>query len=125
MLKRKKVLKPLQKKVPVVNIRILDLPKISLNDWYAGTHWTKRKKIKDVYSLMVDNVYDKHITYPCVCEYSFGFLRNPLDASNCVAMVKMIEDCIFPDDGCKVVKSVTISSCRADANYVELKIKAL
>ena len=29
-----------------------DLPKVSLNKFYAGCHWTKRKQLKDAYKLL-------------------------------------------------------------------------
>jgi len=89
-----------------IEIRI-DLPvKISLNEWYSGMHWTKRKKIKDLYKMIVKGNYDK----PCEVSYSFTFKSRPLDCSNCVALLKIIEDCLFPNDGIKVVKKLTIES---------------
>jgi|TARA_R110000803_G_C11759707_1_gene293745 hypothetical protein len=102
-----------------------DLPKISLNKWYAGMHWTKRKKMKDAYIQIVrsqfkqvlskDNVYD--------VEYSFTFKNRPLDASNCVAMVKMVEDIIFEDDNYKIIHSILISSGKGTRDVLEIKIR--
>jgi hypothetical protein len=40
-----------------MTIILKDLPKISLNKWYAGMHWTKRKKIKDNYTLIVKSQF--------------------------------------------------------------------
>jgi hypothetical protein len=40
-----------------MKIILKDLPKISLNKWYAGMHWTKRKKIKDNYTLIVKSQF--------------------------------------------------------------------
>lgn len=106
-------------------IVLKNLPKISLNKWYAGIHWTKRKKIKDNYTQIVSsqfsNVLGKDRTYQV--EYHFTFKSRPLDASNCVAMVKMIEDIIFETDSYKVVTEIVITSSKGLEDKVEIKIK--
>lgn len=106
-------------------IVLKNLPKISLNKWYAGIHWTKRKKIKDNYTQIVSsqfsNVLGKDRTYQV--EYHFTFKSRPLDASNCVAMVKMIEDIIFETDSYKVVTEILITSSKGLEDKVEIKIK--
>lgn len=105
-------------------ITIKDLPKISLNKWYAGMHWTKRKKMKDNYVKIVKSQFSK--TLPKIntynTEYHFIFKSRALDASNCVAMVKMIEDIIFEDDSYKVVKSILITSSKGDEDLVQINI---
>ena len=105
-------------------ILLKDLPKISLNKWYAGMHWTKRKKIKDNYTHIVSSQFSKVLskdkTYQV--EYHFTFKSRPLDASNCVAMVKMIEDIIFETDSYKVVTSLVITSIKGNSDIVEIKI---
>jgi hypothetical protein len=95
-----------------MEIILKDLPKISLNKWYAGMHWTKRKKIKDNYTLIVKSQFNKALpkTNTYNTEYHFTFKSRALDASNCVAMVKMIEDIIFENDSYKVIKSILITS---------------
>jgi len=98
-------------------IRIKNLPKISLNKWYAGTHWTARKKIKDAYKKLIkhkveDGEYD--------VEYTFYFKSRPLDATNTIAMAKMIEDIIFENDSYKKIKSVTLKSRKSKNDYVEI-----
>lgn len=106
-------------------IILKDLPKISLNKWYAGMHWTKRKKIKDNYTQIVQSQcrerLPKNNTYQV--EYHFTFKSRPLDASNCVAMVKMIEDIIFETDSYKVVTEMVITSSKGLEDKVEIKIK--
>jgi hypothetical protein len=108
-------------------IILKDLPKVSLNKWYAGCHWTKRKKLKDTYTLMVKSqfkgVFSKDKQYDV--RYDFNFDKRPLDASNCVAMVKMIEDIIFEDDSYKIVKKITITSSKSKENIILVKIKEL
>ncbi len=108
-----------------VNIELSGLPKISLNKWYAGTHWTQRKKIKDDYKVIVYSQHRETYNIPCDTEYVFMFKSRPLDASNCVAMAKMIEDILFPNDGYKIVRSVKYSSIKGNEDRVKLKIKIL
>ena len=73
-----------------------DLPKISLNQWYSGSHWSNRSKIKNTYKLLVKSqfkkVFKKDKKYNV--EYNFYFKTKPLDPSNTIAMVKLIEDII-------------------------------
>ena len=107
-----------------MTIILTDLPKVSLNKWYAGMHWTKRKKIKDNYTQIVRSqfreVLPKDKSYSV--EYCFTFKNRPLDASNCVAMVKMIEDIIFEDDSYKVVHSILITSCKGERDSLEINV---
>ena len=105
-------------------IILTGLPKVSLNLFYAGVHWTKRKKLKDKYKLLIKSqfkqVLSKDKTYEV--EYTFNFKTRPLDASNCVAMVKLIEDVIFEDDNYKIVTSLKIKSRKAKFDSVEIEI---
>tara|TARA_R110000796_G_scaffold143287_1_gene259737 strand:- start:99 stop:494 length:396 start_codon:yes stop_codon:yes gene_type:complete len=107
-------------------ILLKDLPKISLNKWYAGMHWTKRKKIKDNYTQIVSSQFTKVLSKDTSyqVEYHFTFKSRPLDASNCVAMVKMIEDIIFETDSYKVVTELVITSSKGLEDKVEIKIKS-
>ena len=108
-----------------MTIILTDLPKISLNKWYAGMHWTKRKKMKDSYTQIVRSqfreVLPKDKSYSV--EYHFKFKNRPLDASNCVAMVKMVEDIIFEDDSYKIISSILISSGKGSRDSLEINIK--
>ena len=105
-------------------IELTNLPKISLNAWYSSQHWTKRKKMKDKYKLIIKSqfkpILPKDKSYQV--DYTFNFKSRPLDASNCVAMVKLIEDVIFEDDNYKIVNSINIKSRKATADSVEIKI---
>ena len=107
-----------------MEIILKELPKISLNKWYAGMHWTKRKKIKDNYVKIVksqfNEVLTKNKTYNT--EYHFTFKSRALDASNCVAMVKMIEDIIFENDSYKIIKSILITSNKGLEDSVKIKV---
>jgi len=105
-------------------LKLFGLPKISLNEWYAGKHWTARKRIKDAYKLLIKGqthaLFPKNKTYDV--EYTFIFKSNPLDASNTVAMAKMIEDVLFEDDKYNIVLSVKYKSRKGKANIVIVEI---
>ena len=107
-----------------MKIELLHLPKISLNEWYAGKHWSKRVKIKNRYKFLVKSqfkgVFRKDNTYEV--SYTFNFKTRPLDASNCVAMVKMIEDIIFEDDSYKIVHKISIRSRKSTKNSVIIDV---
>jgi len=107
-----------------MKIILTNLPKVSLNLFYAGVHWTKRKKLKDKYKLLIKSqfkqVLSKDKTYEV--EYTFNFKTRPLDASNCVAMVKLIEDVIFEDDNYKIVTSLKIKSRKDKFDSVEIEV---
>ena len=107
-----------------MKIILKDLPKVSLNAWYGGGHWSKRKKLKDNYTLIVKSQFKDVLpaSKSYNTEYHFTFKSRPLDASNCVAMVKMIEDIIFESDGYKVINSILITSSKGDQDQVEIKI---
>lgn len=95
-------------------ILITGLPKISLNEWYSGKHFSYRVKMKGIYKMMVKGQckykFDKKAKYSV--SYNFGFVKNPLDATNCAAMAKLIEDIIFQSDKWDIVRSVTLSSTK-------------
>jgi len=107
-----------------MKIILKDLQKVSLNAWYGGGHWSKRKKLKDNYTLIVKSQFKEVLpaSESYNTEYHFTFKSRPLDASNCVAMVKLIEDIIFESDGYKVIKSILITSSKGAEDIVEIKI---
>jgi len=107
-----------------MNIILKDLPKVSLNVWYSSKHWSFRKKLKDNYTLIVKSQFKDVLpaSESYDTEYHFTFKSRPLDASNCVAMTKMIEDIIFESDGYKVIKSILITSSKGADDMVEIKI---
>lgn len=108
-----------------MEIILYNLPKISLNKWYSGNHWSFRKKSKDNYKILIKSqlkhVFSKDKKY-CV-EYEFNFRTRPLDASNCVAMVKLIEDVIFEDDKYNIVYSLNIKSNKSKEDFVKIIVK--
>jgi hypothetical protein len=56
-------------------------------------------------------------------DYNFGFSKRPLDASNAIAMVKMIEDVLFESDSYKTVKRISISSNKSKEDYVHIIVR--
>jgi hypothetical protein len=108
-------------------IMLRGLPKISLNEWYAGKHWAYRKKIKDAYKLLVKSqtkvYFKKTLQYDVT--YKFGFKSRPLDAMNTTAIAKLVEDILFEDDKWSIVRSVTLSSEKAKEDIVEITVKEL
>ncbi len=109
----------------MIKIILKALPKISLNKWYSGKHWTDRQKTKKIYKLAVKSqckrVFKKDCQY--TVHYLFEFERRPLDASNCIGMIKMIEDIIFEDDKWDIIDIGSIKSRKSDKNQVTIKIE--
>ena len=107
-----------------MKIILKDLPKVSLNVWYSSKHWSFRKKLKDNYTLIVKSQFKDVLpaSNSYDTEYHFSFKSRPLDASNCVAMVKLIEDIVFENDGYKIIKSILVTSNKGAEDFVEIKI---
>lgn len=90
----------------------------SLNSWYAGCHWTKRKKLADFWhskiALLSSQLRPVKSPVELSMDFWFGKSRLPYDASNCAAAFKLIEDGlvkagILPSDDHKTIKSISIS----------------
>ena len=106
-------------------IELNDLPKISLNKFFGRMHWTKRKQIVDNYHWIIKSQFKDVLSKDNVyrVKYSFEFKRIPLDASNCVAALKLIEDVIFEDDSYKIVEEISITSRKGIKDKVTITIK--
>lgn len=105
-------------------IILKDLPKISLNKWYSSEHWSKRKKLKDDYVWLIKSqtkvVFPKNRKY--VVDYEFHFKKNPLDASNCVGLIKLVEDILFEDDKWDIILKISLSSQKDKTEFVKITI---
>lgn len=112
----------MKKEETVKRFELHDLPKVSLNEFFSRKHWTIRKKLNDTFALLIRSQIKEKIDYPCEVEYEFWFSKTPLDCSNCAAMVKMIEDTIFPNDSCKIVRSIKITSLKRKDDIVFIKV---
>lgn len=89
----------------------------SLNAYYAGKHWSVRKKDADFWHMLVleatSKLNKKHpiamARTPVVIKF---FFNDGLDCSNHAAMAKMIEDAlkgtVIQDDSPKYVKGIYI-----------------
>lgn len=108
-------------------IILKDLPKISLNQWYAGSHWSKRNEIKNNYHYLIQSQLKSNYQFTKEQKYEvnyvFFFKTKPLDASNCVAMVKLIEDVLFEDDNYKIIQNISIQSNKGKEDLVYIQIK--
>ena len=98
-----------------------DLPKFSLNQRYSG-HWADFHEIKKAYRLIMAPKVKK-LTFKCDVKYVFEFRRNPLDNTNCISMIKVIEDIIWPNDAPNIVRTITIESFKSPRHKDLLKKK--
>lgn len=106
-----------------------ELPeKLSTNKIYEGVHWAIRKKHKDLFLWAFVGVASKiKPVDSCDIEFEFGFKSKPLDCDNCSYMTKLLIDCLrhygkLKDDTPEYVKSIKISSRKADKDKVLIKI---
>lgn len=108
-----------------MQIVLHNLPKVSLNQFFGGEHWTKRTQIKELFKWSIKAQtkikFSKHDTYDVT--YEFEFKGKPLDASNTVGMIKIIEDILFEDDKWDIVKSIKTSSRKGKQDKVTIIIK--
>ena len=108
-------------------IILKDLPKISLNKWYSSQHWSKRKQQKDNYIWLIKSqtkvVFPKNRKY--FVDYEFHFKSNPLDASNCVGLIKLVEDILFEDDKWDIILKISISSLKDKTEFVKIIVNEL
>jgi hypothetical protein len=110
-----------------MEIILKDLPKHSLNKIYSGVHWTKRKKDKDTYKIIINSQFKEVLSKEFIYKvsYEFNFKRNALDTSNTVYMLKMIEDIIFQDDTYKIIPELNIKSQKAKEDFIKITIEQL
>lgn len=98
-----------------------------MNQFYAGKSWIYRKEMKDLYKIIVNAslnfdlpLFDAKRKY--YCEYTFTFKMNPLDASNCTAMIKMVEDLIFEKDNYNIVLGFKCESRKGNIDNLFIKV---
>jgi hypothetical protein len=107
--------------------RFDDLPKISLNEWYSGKHWSERVNIKNSYRWLIKSKVKtklpKNKKYQV--DYEFHFEKNPLDASNTVAMIKLIEDSMFENDAWNVIIKLSSMSVKDKSSFVIVNVTEL
>lgn len=103
------------------------LPKISLNKFYSGIHWSKRMKVKNEFGLIIKSqhkgVFGKKLSYTVI--YYFYFKSRPLDTDNCSAMIKLINDWLFEDDTYLIIPTIVIHSILDKDERVEIIVKKI
>ena len=111
-----------------MNIQFQLPEKVSTNKIYAGQHWTKRKKLADLYhnSLLPFRKL-RAKDYPVNINYIFTFKSKPLDTTNCTYMAKLLEDGlvkneIIVDDDPEHVSFTGIYSQKGEEDLVEIII---
>jgi len=112
----------------VTEIILRNLPKLSLNSIYAGLHWTKRKRLKDAFYLIIKSQFKT--VFPKTDRYTVSYeivSKNgiPCDATNLSYTVKMVEDVIFEDDKWDIITQVCLSSRKGDDDYVKVTVTTL
>lgn len=110
----------------------LPIIKVSANQYYAGKHFSVRKKHKDSYKRLT-SVFKNYEPIDCKVDIQIEFFYKTrcLDSSNNSAMFKMIEDClvehgILKDDTVKYVGWVSMKSTKdktATEDYCIITIK--
>ena len=76
---------------------VLDIPLLkppSLNAYYAGGHWTKRKKAKDLYLADVTSFFNKHDPFNAKMFEIHLTYNSRYDCDNAVIAVKFLADSI-------------------------------
>ena len=58
-------------------------------------------------------------------DYTFFFKKNPLDASNTTAMLKLIEDILFENDSYKVIHRISTQSIKDKNERVEINVEEI
>lgn len=111
-----------------MNIKIPLPEKVSTNAIYSGMHWSKRKKLADLYHwALVQHKNQAVKEYPVDINYVFTFKGKPLDTTNCTYMAKMLEDGlvkngVIEDDSPEYVAFTGIYSQKGSKDEVEIII---
>ena len=110
-----------------MEIVLKGLPKHSLNKIYAGVHWKKRADDKKTYTFLIKSQFKQVLKADKVYSvtYEFVFKNKPLDTSNTVYMLKMIEDVLFEDDTYKIIPELRIKSTKGKEDLVIINIKKI
>ena len=103
-------------------IEIDDIPP-SLNAFYSGMHWAKRKQIMDVWHTLFLAEFRKtipeRIKTPVTLSATIYAARQPRDCDNAVIAIKAAGDALkiggyIPDDSPEYVSTVILSSKKSD-----------
>lgn len=114
--------------IVMISITIPIPQKVSTNDIYAGMHWSKRKKLADLYHRsLIEYRNSPKVQYPVEISYVFSFKGRLLDCDNCSYMAKLLKDGlrhwqIITDDSPQYVSSVTLVSQKGKKEEVQIII---
>ena len=119
----------------IINLKIQLNQVVSSNEFYSNKlHWTRRKRIKDDYHVLVKAETNKikkvePITFPVMLRIDYFFKTRMFDVSNTSIMTKMIEDSlvkskILQDDTPKWVPEIRSSCQRSDQDFNWVSIRA-
>jgi hypothetical protein len=81
--------------------------------------------MKDRYKYIVKSQYKRSFGAEnnYMVSYAFEFKKNPLDATNCSAMVKMIEDIVFLKDEWDKIDIGGITSRKSTVDRVTITVE--
>ena len=119
----------------VINLKVRLNQVVSSNEFYSNKlHWSRRKRIKDDYHVLVKAETTKikkveTITFPIMLRIDYFFKTRMYDVSNCSIMTKMIEDSlvkskILQDDSPKWVPEIRSTCQRSDTDFNWVSIRA-
>lgn len=119
----------------VINLKVRLNQVVSSNEFYSNKlHWSRRKRIKDDYHILVKAETTKikkvePITFPVMLRIDYFFKTRMFDVSNCSIMTKMIEDSlvkseILQDDTPKWVPEIRSTCQRSDTDFNWVSIRA-
>jgi len=111
----------------MINIKLPLPEKVSSNKIYSGMHWTKRKKLADLYHYSLLEFKDKFEIeeYPVCINFIFYFKGRLLDVDNCFFMAKLIIDGLrginlITDDTPKYINEISITVQKGKLDEVEI-----
>ena len=97
--------------------------KVSFNDFYEGGSWKFRHSVKKKYKKAFQEFHHRVSSDSKYnVDYEFSFKSRPLDSTNTMAMVKMIEDIIFEKDNYKIVRRVSTVSNKGEKDFVKITV---
>lgn len=111
---------------------VLNLPKtISLNQLYAGKHWTYRKKIKDDYKRKIEAELERYDHYTCEGFTIAIRYHTRHDLDNVILVSKFVADTLVAngwcaDDSPKYYKRLSIEyDATIEKDSYEVRIKLI
>lgn len=111
-----------------ITIYLPDEKPMTLNTFYAGTHWSKRSteahRVHDLVAtkLIGCKMYSVPVRIYIETGYKDRRRHDPDGAASKLYIDGLVLGGLLEDDDLEHVKSVTLSSVRADHNYVKITV---